>query len=268
MKTTPIVIFGLALAFGLAADASAQKGKTTSCGPDEYLNLQVIGTPSAPNYKVLVSDGKGLYKNGESSNVLVRFQVDNCTHDFTPNFSNSNRSLVALLPLPTGNIASQFLNFDRVRSVPVTPSSLFTDEERARWLGSPFCTNGVQKTSDGKIVKNADGSYQDNYAGCGVDASGNAYVLRAGSVGFGGEARLGFNVSAIDRPLECPTSDPVPNKCTASHLRVYHPFSDVWVIRADATAMAAYQVWVGGKTQAYVYKWSENVPLEFIITKP
>ncbi len=132
MKTTPIVIFGLALAFGLAADASAQKGKTTSCGPDEYLNLRVIGTPSAPNYNVLVSDGNEYYNNGESTKVLVRFQVDNCTHDFTPNLSNSTRAFVALLSaLSGGTRASYFLNFDRVRSVPVTPSALSTDDRAA-----------------------------------------------------------------------------------------------------------------------------------------
>ncbi len=125
----------------------------------------------------------------------------------------------------------------------------------------------MQRTADGTIVKNTDGSYQDNYAGCGVDDSGNAYVLRAGSVGFGGEARLGFNVSAIDRPLECPV-DSIDYKCVASHLRAYHPSLTQWVIRADATAMAAYQVWVGGKTSAYVFQRFENAPLEFIITKP
>ncbi len=125
----------------------------------------------------------------------------------------------------------------------------------------------MQKTSDGKIVKNADGSYQDNYAGCGVDASGNAYVLRAGSVGFGAEARLGFNRSVIDHPLECPVGNINP-KCAASHLRVYHPFDKEWVVKADAGAMAAYQVWVGGKTSDYVFQRFENVPLEFIITKP
>lgn len=264
MKTPPIVILGLAMALGLAADASAQKNKATSCGPDEYLNLQVVGTPSAPNGNVMVSDGNEFYSNGSSRNVLVRFQVDNCTHDFTPNLSNSTRSFVA--SLSGGNIESYFLNFDRVRSVPVTPSALFTDEERGAWLGSPFCTNGVQRTADGKIVKNSDGSYQDNYAGCGIDDRGNGYVLRAGSVGFGGEARLGFNVSAIDRPLECPAGNTYP-KCAGSHLRVYHPFATQWVVSTDATAMAAYQVWVGGKTSEYVFQRFENVPLEFIINK-
>lgn len=265
MTRTPLVICSLALVLGLAAEASAQKTKATSCGPDEYLNLQVIGTPTAPNGNVLVSDGNEYYNNGGSRNVLVRFQIDNCTHDFTPNLSNTARSWVALLP--SGSITSQFLNFDRVRSVPLTPSALFTEEERAAWLGSAFCTNGVQRTSSGAIVKNGDGSYQDNYAGCGIDDAGNGYVLRAGSVGIDGEARLGFNVSAIDRPLECPTGNTNP-KCAASHLRVYHPFADQWLVKAPADAMAAYQVYVGGKNSGYYFDRFENVPLEFIITRP
>lgn len=265
MKTPRIAIFGLALVLGLAGDAFAQKAKATSCGPDEYLNMQVLGTPTAPNGNALVSDGNEFYINGSSRNVLIRFQVDNCTHDFTPNLNQSTRSWIALLS--DGSIATKFLNFDRVHSVPLTPSALYTDEERAAWLSSPFCVNGVQKTADGKIVKNADGSYQDNYAGCGIDDAGNGYVLRAGSVGFDGEARLGFNVSPIDRPLECPVGNTEP-KCAGSHLRVYHPFATQWVVRADATAMAAYQVWVGGKTSQYVFQRFENVPLEFIITKP
>jgi hypothetical protein len=255
----------LALTVGLSADASAQKGKTTSCGPDEYLNMQVIGTPTAPNGNVLVSDGNEYYINGSSRNVLIRFQVDNCTHDFTPNLNQSVRSWFALLS--DGTIATKFLNFDRVRSVPLTPSALLSDGERAAWLTSPFCVNGVQRNSSGAIIKNADGSYQDNYAGCGIDDAGNAYVLRAGSVGFDGEARLGFNVSAIDRPLECPAGNTYP-KCGGSHLRVYRPFANQWVVKAPADAMAAYQVWIGGKTSQYVFQRFENVPLEFIITKP
>jgi hypothetical protein len=263
MKIAPVAILGLALTVGLAADAFAQK--RVSCGPDEYLNMQVIGTPTAPNGNVLVSDGNEFYNNGSTRNVLIRFQVDNCTYDFTPNLSNSTRSWVALLP--GGTITTQFLNFDRVRSVPLTPSALLTDEERAAWLDSPFCTNGVQRNASGAIIKNTDGSYQDNYAGCGIDDAGNGYVLRAGSVGFDGEARLGFNVSAIDRPLECPAGNTYP-KCGGSHLRVYHPFANQWVVKAPADAMAAYQVWVGGKTSQYVFQRFENVPLEFIITKP
>lgn len=262
MKTPPTVIVGLFLTLAIAVDASAQKA--ISCGPDEYLNMQVFGTPTAPIGNVLVSDGNESYNNGSERNVLVRFQVSNCTYDFTPNLSQSNRSWIALLP--SGNLASRFLNFDRVRSVPVTPSALFTVEERTAWLTSPFCSNGVQRTASGTIVQNSDGSYQDNYAGCGIDESDNAYVLRAGSVGFDG-ARLGFNVSAIDRPLECPAGNTLP-KCAGSHLRVYHPFANQWLVKAPADAMAAYQKYVGGKTSGYVFERFENVPLEFVITKP
>lgn len=55
MKRPPITVICRALAFGLAAVASAQKGKTTSCGPDEYLSLQVLGTPTAPSGNVHIT---------------------------------------------------------------------------------------------------------------------------------------------------------------------------------------------------------------------
>jgi len=263
MKTSLMTILGMALVFGLAADASAQRTKTT-CGPDQYLNMQILGTPGAPNGFGFVSDGNEFYNHGSSRNLVVRFQVDNCTHDFTPNLNQSTRSMVALLS--GGHVVSHFFNFDRVHSVPRTPSALVTPEARAAWSESDFCRGGVQRTPDGKIKANADGSYQDNYAGCGIDDNGNAYVLRAGGINLDGDQRLSFNVSPIDRPAACAagTTDPV---CAASHLRVYHPFDTQWIVRADTTTWAAYSVWVAGKTSSYVFQRSENVPMEIIVNK-
>lgn len=263
MKTSPMAILGVALVFGLAAEASAQKIKIT-CGPDEYLNMQILGTLAAPNGNVLISDGNEYYNHGSSRNVVVRFQVDNCTHDFTPNLNQSTRSMLAQLS-GGNNIVSKFFNFDRVHSVPLTPSGLITDAARVAWMDSPFCKGGVKRTADGAIAINADGSSQDSYAGCGIDDFGNAYVLRAGIVNLEG-AQLSFNVSPIDRPAACPagTTDPV---CAASHLRVYHPFDTQWVVRADVTTLAAHRVWVGGKTSAYVFQRYESVPLEIIVNK-
>lgn len=251
-----IPVLGFALVLGLASNAAAQKKTTTTtCGPDVFLNVQIVGTPNSPNGNVLISDGNEFYNHGSSRNVVARFQVDNCTHDFTLNLSNSGRTMRALLSV--GEQTAWFFNVDRVHSVPVTPSALFTEEAKAAWLASPFCANGVQRTADGKIVNNGDGTYQDNYAGCGVDENGDGYILRKMGVTLDPDAHLTFNISAIDGPNKCP-GDPA---CSASFVRVYHPFATRWIVKADAAAIAAYTVWAKG---AYVFKGYETVPLEII----
>lgn len=264
MKTSPMAILGVALVIGVASDAAAQKNKTT-CGPDVHLNVQIVGTPTAPNSNVLVSDGNEFYNHGEPRSLVARLQVDNCTHDFTLLMSQTKRYMVALLP--GGDEISQFFNFDRVHSVPLTPSGLFTDVDRAAWLNSAFCSNGVQRTADGKIVQNTDGSSQDNYAGCGIDEAGNGYVLRGGGVSLGNNARLGFHPSPLDVQAGC-TVDITEPKCAAAYVRVYHPFDTQWIVKADATALASYQAWVNGDGGGWVHQRFENVPLEIIANKP
>lgn len=263
MKTSPMAILTLAVVAGLASDASAQKSRTT-CGPDVYLNVQIIGTPTAPSNNVLVSDGNEYYNHGSPRSLVARFQVDNCTHDFTLLMGQSRRYMMALLP--GGDEVSEFFNFDRVHSVPVTSSGLFTDVDRAAWLSSPYCVNGVQRTADGKIVKNADGSEQDNYAGCGIDDAGNGYVLRGGGMSLTNETRLGFHPSPIDVQAGC-TIDTTNPTCAASYVRVYHPFDTQWIVKADATALASYQAWVNGNGGGWVHQRFENLPLEIIANK-
>lgn len=253
-----IPVLGFALVLGLASTAAAQKKTTTTtCGADVFLNVQVVGTPSSTNGNALISDGDEFYNHGSSRGLVARFQVENCTHDFTLATGNS-RTMTA--QLSTGDVSAVFFNIDRVHSVPVTPAELFTEEARAAWLGSPFCANGVQQTADGKIVNNGDGTYQDNYAGCGVDDQGDGYVLRKMGVNLSPDARLSFNISAIDGPNQCLSGNTNP-ACGASFVRVYHPFATRWIVKADATAIASYTVWGKG---AYVFKGYENVPLEII----
>lgn len=256
-RAIPVLTLGLVL--GLAATAAAQKKpSSSSCGPDVYLNVQVIGTPSNPGGNALISDGNEFYNHGSAKGLVARFQVDNCTQDFTLLLGNSRRYLIARLS--GGDVVSTFFNMDRVHSVPVTPEALFTDEAKQAWLSSPFCANGVQTTADGKIVKNADGTYQDNYAGCGVDDQGRGYVNRKGGVSLDGDARLAFNISSIDNPSECSSTTPGP-VCATSFVRVYHPFATRWIVRADAASLASHTVWSQG---AYVFQGYEAVPLEII----
>ena len=252
-----VPVLALSLVLGVASQASAQKKTTSTCGSDVYLNVQVVGTPNSPNGNGLISDGNEFYNHGSSRGLVARFQVENCTQDFTMG-TGSNRKMIARLS--SGDVDSTFFNADRVHSVPVTPAALVTDEARAAWLGSSYCVNGVQRNADGSIVKNADGSYQDNYAGCGVDDQGNGYVLRKLGVNLEPDARLAFNISAIDQPQHCLPGSTGP-ACSASFVRVYHPFATRWIVKADAAAMATYHVWEKG---AYVYKGYENVPLEII----
>ena len=254
--TVSVLTIGLVL--GVAGTAAAQKTKTPTCGSDVYLNVQVIGTPSSTAGNALISDGNEFYNHGSNRNLVARFQIENCTHDFTLNTHNSGRHMVA--KLSGGDVVATFFNADRVHSVPVTPEALFTDEARAAWLGSAYCANGVQRNADGGIVKNADGSYQDNYAGCGIDDQGNGYVWRTLTVSLDPDARLAFNISAIDRPQQCLPGSTNP-ACSASFVRVYHPFATRWIVKGDSATMASYTVWTKGD---YVFQGYENVPLEII----
>jgi hypothetical protein len=253
----PLVSVGVvALMFGLVADASAQKVKTVSCGPDVPLIVTVAGTRSAPGGYGLVADGLGTYQGGtKGSKVTAIFQVDNCTHDFTLNLNTTTRKMWALLS--GGDIAALFFNFDRVHSVPVT-----TD---AGFLTSQFCSGGVVYGADGKVAKNSDGAYQDNYGGCGVDEIGAAFVLRGGGVSLDGDERLGFHRSATDQPLQNCAAVPDAPACFASYIRVYHPDATTWILRAQPDdAVAAHTVWASG---SYVFTGYETVPLEIVVKK-
>ena len=255
MNFSHITVAGLAFLLGASADASAQRIKTT-CGPDVALNVTVSGTRAAPGGYALVSDGLGPYQNVLRGQVTAIFQVDNCTHDFTLNLNQSNRTLWALLP--GGDIGSHFFNFDRVHSVPVTTDAAF--------LVSQFCTGGVLYGSDGKIAKNSDGAYQDNYAGCGTDDVGANFVRRAAGVSLDGDERLSFQISPIDHPAKACAVDPTNPGCGASFIRVYHPDATTWVLRPESPATASHRVWAGGKA-GYEFVGYETAPLEIVVIK-
>lgn len=255
MNISHITVVSVALVFGAVADATAQKTRTT-CGPDVALNVTVSGTQGAPGGYAFVSDGLGTYANAPRRKVTAIFQVDNCSHDFTLNLHQSTRTLWALLS--GGDIKAPFFNFDRVHSVPVT-----TD---AGFLTSQFCTDGVVYGADGKIAKNTQGAYQDNYAGCGVDELGAAFVRRHAGITLDGDERLSFQVSPIDQPLKSCDAEPTNPACTASFVRVYHPDATTWILRPDGAATASHRVWAGGSA-GYVFVGYETVPLEIVATR-
>jgi hypothetical protein len=272
MRLGRILTLALVVICGTAATASAQRNKTT-CGADVPLRVSVTGTQGAPNGMAYVSDGAGEYVNGVGR-IEARFQVDNCTHDFTLNLNQTVRSMFALLTISGAETVygSHFFNFDRIHSVPLTTDTAAFD----RW-----CTAGVVRDSSGAVVKNDDGNYQDNYAECGNDdpndipddgvAPNPAYnfARRIASISLDGDERLTFRSTVVNTPSNPREACQVPGEtvtCDTDFMKVYHPDADTWIIRSEAPAKAAHFAWTGGKT-GYVFQGYQNAPLEITVKR-
>jgi hypothetical protein len=206
-----------------------------------------------------VSDGTEVYLDG-SQRIAAMLQVNNCTHDFTMNLNQSTRYTVALLS--DRQHAGKHFNFDRVGSVPVTP-----DAGNTEFGQTAYCTDGVVRDASGAFVKNADGYYQDNYGGCGMDENG-WYVRRAGVIGLyegpSSDFRLRYQPSPVDfleSPCAADPSDPV---CSASYIRVYHPSASTWILRPEGAAEAALLKF---EDREYRYQSTEIVPAEIVVTR-
>jgi hypothetical protein len=115
-------------------------------------------------------------------------------------------------------------DFDRVASVPVTAAPGFSV--------SNFCANGYAVAPDGTVPKNADGSYQDNYGGCGLDANGQWYVRRAVIFtlyeGPQNDHRLRFRASPLD------PQDVGLSLTDTAYIRVYHPTANQWELAPES----------------------------------
>jgi hypothetical protein len=242
-----------------AETAQAQGKNRTGCGNDIGLIVTVTGTRAAPGGYALTSDGLGDYRDGTkgAAKVSAIFQVSNCTHDFTTNLASSTRAMWALLS--TGDQRAWFFNLDRVASVPITPETQTDSETFA--ASHDFCTSGVQRDSDGQIRKNIAGWYYDNYAGCGVDELGRAYVRRGGGISLDPDDRLSFKASPIDNPNAPCVVTPDGPGCPTSYVRVYHPDANTWIVRSEPGATAAHRVWAGGNA-GYAFVGYELMPLE------
>ncbi len=172
------------------------------------------------------------------------------------NLGQSPRKMWTLLS--GGDVGAWFFNLDRIHSLPVTTAATF--------LTSKFCTDGVVYGTDGKVAKNSEGAYQDNYAGCDVDETGAAFVRRAGGFSLEGDDRLSFSKSPIDHPLQSCAVVPGDPACGASFLRVYHPDATTWIIRNEPSAIGSHRVWAGGN-DGYVFVGYETVPLEIVVRR-
>jgi hypothetical protein len=215
-----ILMSGMLICFAFTLCMFAQKGKPTAgCGADVRVQVLVESFAIAPDML------NTWYVNGQE-NVAAIFQVGNCSHDFTMNLNTSNRFFkVNLDSVYTG----KFFNFDRVNSVPITPADPISNDA---FLASQFCTAAPQPLGGFNVGLNPDGTYRDNYAGCGVDENGQAFVRR--NVGMqlvppGKRDQLGFRFqySPIDGGVNAATTD------GTAFIRVYHPTPNSWILIPD-----------------------------------
>jgi len=254
-------IVGAALSALVAAVPGSAAGKPpASCGSDVVVTTVVRGTEASPELYKFVSDGAGPDAAGESypsggkgqSKIDGRFQVDNCSFDFTVNVISSPRYFSALLD-GAPPVTADFVNFDRVASVPLTVPGPGNPEFDA------FCASGVFFTSDGRVGRNSLMRIQDNYGGCHQDAESNWYVRRAGHVDLA-DSGLFFNRSPLDL-WSSTACDANPEVCQASFVRVYHPTANTWILRQEDGGAGATRVKSGAATM-------EPVPFEIVVTQP
>ena len=236
MKRAVLLLTLCALFAVCASPALAQKKTTSSC-PADITNLTVTFANALGD--LYTSDGvSASYTTTKTKgeNIDIKFQQSNCTYDFTMNLNFSKRT--TKLTLGGTTVDSEFFNFDRVGSVPVTHTA--TD-----FLSSQFCQNGwAIDPATGKPAMNPDGTVQDNYGGCYqekdangdpvLDANGKFiyYVLR--SVGIqAGSDRYGFRYQY----------SPIENVATwamnTSFIRVYRPGAKEWVLVPEVTRSPA-----------------------------
>lgn len=203
----------LACTILISSNAYAQKNRPASCGPDQYFQVTAAGAPGDTQGYGLYSDGAGPYVSG-TERLEARFQIDNCTYDFTMNLNFTTRKLMTALP---GNPTVNFVNFDRVATVPPTP----VDDTRPL---ETFCA-----------------TVPDNYAGCGFDAASRRYFVRRSvtmQLNVDGDNRLLFNKSPYEswtRSL-CPSGGD-QRLCQMSFIRVFRIEDDGdprWVLEPEA----------------------------------
>ena len=203
------------LCLGLSVYASAQKPK--SCGIDvTNLSVSIYKYTDATNTNtynlqpdLTNTDGSPVpYVSGKvRANIIdARFQVDNCTYDFTLNLNSSNRFMTFKFPngSPLGtSLNFGFFNIDRVADVPITD-------------GGPAFLNWCNTATD-------------NYAGCGVDTNGY-FVRRAFGSTLDSQSRyhLRFNNSPLDGGNGLAVG--------TAFVKVYHTDATTWTLMPEVTA--------------------------------
>ena len=203
------------LCLGLSISASAQKPK--SCGSDvTNLSVSVYKYTDATNTNTYnlqpdltnTDGGPVPYVSGrvKGNTIDAKFQVDNCTYDFTLNLNSSNRFMTFKFPngSPLGtSVNFGFFNIDRVADVPITDG------------GSAFL--------------NWCNTATDNYAGCGVDTTGY-FVRRAFGSTLDSQSRyhLRFNQSPMDGGTGLAVG--------TAFVKVYHTDATTWMLMPEVTA--------------------------------
>jgi hypothetical protein len=235
---------------------SAMAGKpapTPTCGTDVYVTTTVTAGLA------IAGEGTGVYVTGgtRTNKVESRFQIGNCSHDYT--LGTGARPLT--VQLSNGlTLPGVFWNIDRVASVPVTSGN---DTALDTW-----CAAGLQRDANGFVRRDPVSGYMlDNYGGCGVDANGR-YVRRAavfviddGSNSV--QARLDYQASPQD--MNAPACGGIPDICTGAYVKVYHPSANRWVIRFDGQGAADGP---GGVYRGSGLRTEEWTPFEITATNP
>jgi hypothetical protein len=149
------------------------------------------------------------YVSGKSKGQTIdgKFQISNCTYDFTLNLNFSNRFMTYKFPEGSAlgtSVNFGFFNFDRVGDVPITDG------------GSAFLNWCSTAT--------------DNYAGCGVDANGY-FVRRAYGSTIDSQNRyhLRFNYSALDNNTGSSLA------AGTAYIKVYHTDVTTWTLMPEVT---------------------------------
>ena len=195
--------------------AVTPKGQS-SCGTDiTNLSISVFKYTDATNtttYNMQPdqtnADGSPVpYVSGKTKGQSIegRIQIALCSYDLTLNLSFSNRYFTWVFPggSVVGNtFNATVFNIDRVGSVPITDGgSTFLD----------WCATSL-----------------DNYAGCGVDASGY-FVRRAFGSGMQLKATqiygMRFNYSPLDNIF--------PSTAGTAFMKVYHSDANTWTVIPD-----------------------------------
>ena len=247
-----VYIFAITIAICAIFSITAFAQKTASCGPD-VTNLSMTVDPG---YAITSDGNTAPYATGKTNGdtITAMFQVDNCSQDFTLNLNFSKRFMNVNFPSGGGSYRAKFYNFDRVASVPVTAGG-------TAFLESVFCTAAPDPQGGFIVGKNADGTYRDNYAGCGVDSSGNAYVRRNVGINLGGNFRLRYQFSPIDSPGG--------NLIVAgsSYIRVYHPDANTWVLTPDIATSSLGTKMEYVNNSAFISLGNYMMPFSFTLRK-
>ena len=176
-----------------------------------------------PDYEdlKLTSDDQGNYVHGVGK-VFATLGQSSCLFNFRLNLYTTSRH-VKLTGTPIGSSRRMFfLNFGRIGSVPLTANNDTNLDG--------FCAGGVDKSTFQSPTP------QDNYGGCGHDASGDRYVLRyaGGTIDdLSPHYKLRYHLDQVDGGSldgyggDCDTTLAL---CELAFVRVYHKTPDTWVI--------------------------------------